>query len=88
MADKKLAVVAELIGRETISLWCDGTQEEVERIEGVTFALPCPASKPTPGHYLVFLDPRYDAHQLRAEIIERFSPEIPEAFKEERDGGE
>jgi len=85
MAEKKLAVIARVGLSGHIEVWCDGTAGDLRDIEGVAGVWDYPVGAPCLGCFLVRPDPRYDVNEIVGEIIDKFSPEIPGAFKEERD---
>ncbi len=79
MAEKKLAVIAERTSTDFIlEVYCDGTQEQVEIIEGVEWA-----TVVHKGHFFVGVDRRYNLEDVRQEILAKFQPSIPDVFTEE-----
>jgi len=77
MAKRKVEMVAELRGH-SIDLWCDATKEQIEAIEGAADVIEAGDCK---GHFWIHVDPRYDAEEVREELLQLLSPSTWERFQ-------
>ena len=84
MAEKKLAVIAEVLvdSGNHLEVWADDS-EPMRGIEGVVLVRPRFSDPPLPNCWLVVVDPRYDMEEVRQEILAKFQPSIHDVFTEE-----
>lgn len=67
---QKVIAEFETPSKRCLRVWCDGTQEELGEVEGISHVIPAPFAK---AEFYVYLDPRYDPETIRKEILNRFS---------------